>query len=254
MIKAIIVEDDPRHCDRLLGLLKNIDRPIEVLDTCSCISEALLAIEKHHPDLIFLDIQLENGETGFELLKRVHTLDFAVIFTTSHDNRENAIAAIRACALDFLPKPIILTELEAALERFAGNKKIGIEHMRTLKANLELNNPKDGSFWISTDGQDKRVEIENVIYCQSDNEATYFFLEKEIEKSKKQFTSKGIGYWEEVLDMYDIVRIHNRYMVNLKQVVSYMRGEGGVVKLKNGECLPVSKTRKETLLKRLGIK
>lgn len=254
MIKAIIVEDDLGHSGRLLTLLKSTNRPIEVLRTCTSIGEALEAIETYHPELIFLDIQLEDGETGFELLKKVDSVDFEVIFTTSHDNRENAIAAIRACALDFLPKPIRLVELENALERFVGNKKLGIEQIKTLKANLELKNLNEGSFWIFTDGQDKRVDVENVIYCQSSNEATYFFFQKEIEKSKKQLTSKSIGHWEEVLDIYDIVRIHNQYMVNLNQVISYVRGEGGQVKLRTGDFLPVSKSRKEALLKRLGIK
>ena len=254
MLKTIIVEDDHGHSVRLLNLLKNIDRPIEVLQICVSINEALEAIAKYHPELIFLDIQLEEGETGFELLKKVDNLDFEVIFTTSHNSSENAIAAIRACALDFLSKPISLHELESALKRFLGNKKLGIEQIKTLKANLELKNLNEGSFWISVEGQDKRIEVENVIYCKSSNEATYFFLQKEIEKSNKQLTSKSIGQWEKVLDIYDIVRIHNEYMVNLNQVVSYIRGDGGQVKLRNGAFLPVSKTRKETLLKRLGIK
>lgn len=254
MIKAIIVEDDHGHSARLNNLLKNMDRSIEVLEICTSINEALEAIGKHHPELIFLDILLEEGETGFDLLKKADTLDFEVIFTTSHNSSENAIAAIRACALDFLSKPIDPLELENAVERFVGNKKLGIEQIKTLKANLELKNLSESSFWISVEGQDKRVEVENVIYCKSANEATYFFLQKEIEKNKKQLTSKNIGHWEKVLDIYDIVRIHNEYMVNLNHVISYIRGEGGQVKLKNGEFLPVSKTRKENLLKRLGIK
>ena len=180
MLKTIIVEDDHGHSVRLLNLLKNIDRPIEVLQICVSINEALEAIAKYHPELIFLDIQLEEGETGFELLKKVDNLDFEVIFTTSHNSSENAIAAIRACALDFLSKPISLHELESAVERFLGNKKLGIEQIKTLKANLELKNLSQGSFWVSVDGQVKRIEVENVIYCKSSNEATYFFLQNEI--------------------------------------------------------------------------
>ena len=132
MIKAIIVEDDPGHSGRLLALLKNLDRPIEVLQVCTSVNEALGAIEENHPELIFLDIILEEGETGFDLLKKVAVLDFEVIFTTSHNSAENVISAIRACALDFLPKPVIPTELQTAVERFVGNKKLGIEQIKTL--------------------------------------------------------------------------------------------------------------------------
>ena len=254
MIKAIIVEDDPRHSDRLLNLLKSLEKPIEVLQICASVGTALGAINEHRPELVFLDIMLEEGETGFDLLKKVDNLDFEVIFTTSHNSTENVISAIRACALDFLPKPIIPVELQTAVERFLGNKKLGIEQIKTLKANLELKNLNEGSFWISVEGQDKRVEIENVIYCKSSNEATYFFLQKELEKSKKQLTSKNIGHWERVLNIYGIVRIHNEYMVNIKHVISYIRGEGGQVEMKTGEVIPVSKSRKENLLKQLGIK
>lgn len=254
MIKTIIVEDDEGHSERLLGLLKNTDRPIKVLQVCTTINEALEAIGNHHPELVFLDILLDHGETGFDLLKKADNLDFEVIFTTSYNNTENAIAAIRACALDFLPKPVNPFELNAAVERFVGNRRLGVEQIRALKTNLDLQSLSQGSFWIPIDGIDTKIEAENALYCKSANEATFFFLQNEVERRKKHHTSRSIGQWEKILDIYNIVRIHNEYLVNIKHVISYMKGEGGSVKLKSGETLPVSKTRKEMLLKRLGIK
>lgn len=254
MIKSVIVEDDPNHSERLVNLLKRIDQPIEVLSICASVDEAMLAIDKHHPELIFLDIELQGGETGFDLLRKIENLDFDVIFTTFHLNTDNTIAAIRACALDFLPKPVIITELERAVKRFVENKKIGVEQVKTLKANLELKNLNDGSIWIADSGYYLRIEVKNIVYCESDNEATYFYLQTEIEKKKEYLSPKSIGEWERDLNHSDILRIHNEYLVNLKYIVSYIKGEGGSIKMKNGKTLPVSRKKKETLLRRLGIK
>lgn len=254
MIKSIIVEDDPSHSDRLVKLLKKIDVPIEILSVNTNVEATLTSINEYRPELIFLDIELEGSETGFDLLKKIEVLDFDVIFTTSHTNINNAIAAIRACALDFLPKPLIITELERAVKRFMENKKIGIEQVKTLKANLELNNFDDRLIWIATGSHYVKVEINNIIYCESDNEVVHFFLQTAIEGKLQHTSSKSIGEWEKILEHSQVCRIHNQFLVNLKHVVTYTRGDGGLVKMSNGKGLPVSKARKETLLKRLGLK
>ena len=132
MIKSIIVEDDPNYSKSLIELLNSVDEPIEVLATCSNIREAQIAIDKYRPELLFLDIELEGEETGFDLLRRFEKLDFAVIFTTQYNNTSNAINAIRLCALDFLPKPILQKELCDSLKRFIENKKTGISTIITM--------------------------------------------------------------------------------------------------------------------------
>lgn len=255
MIKCIIVEDDPGHRDRLINLLESVSVPIEILGTCQNVDDALKEINQGHPDLIFLDIELEGGETGFDLLRKVANIDFDVIFTTMHVDTDYAIAAIRSCALDFLPKPILKIELENSLKRYQDKNETGIEQVKTLLSNLESDNLDENKYiWIANQSIYTKVEISNIVYCNSENEGTYFHLDNPIEGRTKLYSTISIGKWEKHLEKSGILRIHNRYLVNIKHITNYIRGEGGWVRMKTGNELNVSRKRKEALLKQLGLK
>ncbi len=252
MIKSVIVEDDPKHSSTLAQLLKEIDLHVEVVSICANIKEAEAAISDNGPELVFLDIELEGGENGFDLLKRFDNLNFAVIFTTQFNNTHNAINAIRLCALDFLPKPILREELKTSLNRFIENKLISIERIRTLKMNLELEKNEGKTIWISDTDRSIRVKLDNILYAQSENTTTFFFLISEVHGMKKLTSTINIGKWEQTLERHGFFRIHNRNLVNLEYVIEFARFDN-TVKMVNGTTLSVSKQRKETLLKRLGL-
>ncbi len=217
MIKTIIIEDYPGDSKKLKELLKHTDSSVEVVAECTNAESAFREMSVLKPDLIFLDIDLGAGETGFDLLKKFDKPDFAVIFTTQHNNTNNAIRAIRSCALDFLPKPVMQAELEEALLRFHENSSKGPDQVKTLVRNIRTENKWIEEVWISgTDGK-TRVELKDVIYCQSQNSYTTFQLTP-IHKVEKCTSSVSIKDWEHSLLNSDMCRIHNRYLVNLKFV------------------------------------
>ena len=85
MIRTIII-DDEQHCiDRLKRLLnEHCASSVEVTGTFQFFEEGVTAIKKLQPDLLFLDVQLQD-KTGFDLLQEFDEINFEVIFTTAHE-------------------------------------------------------------------------------------------------------------------------------------------------------------------------
>src|SRR5688500_1815420 len=111
MITATIVDDEPYCCESLATLLEKYCPEVKVLDICYSAADALQSIHQQKPQILFLDIEMPDM-TGFDLLERIPSTDFKLIFTTSHD--QYAIKAIRFSALDYLLKPIDRDDLKNA--------------------------------------------------------------------------------------------------------------------------------------------
>ena len=114
MLKAIIIDDEIHCIDTLSILLADYCPEVTVLEKCNSAKRGLEAIEKHQPDLVFLDIEMP-VMNGFELLEQFKQIHFSVVFTTSYD--QYAIKAIRFSALDYLLKPIDPKELITAVHK-----------------------------------------------------------------------------------------------------------------------------------------
>jgi two-component system, LytTR family, response regulator len=254
MIKSIIVEDDPIYSRHLADMLNKYKNQIEILSVCRNVAEAINAISNFNPELIFLDIELEGGETGFDLLKQLNKIDFNVIFTTSHI--DDHINEIRMCGIGFIVKPYIQSELDELIDKYIDSK----QHMRefgqinTLKGNLHAESTDDKFIWIANGSKLTKVEINNIIYCKSDDPVTNIILNFPIDGEKKLVSSDSIKEFENYFKNTSIIRIHNRFLVNTKYIKTYTRGDGGFVILNNNESIDVSKTYKPDFLKRMGIK
>ena len=125
MLKALIVDDEPKARENLEILLHDFVDGVEVVALCENISEAIEAVRLHSPDVVFLDIQLQR-ETGFDLLTRLKDINFEVIFTTAYT--EYAIKAFKFSAIDYLLKPIDIDELKksvAKVEKRVNNNMTG---------------------------------------------------------------------------------------------------------------------------------
>ena len=114
MIKAILIEDEVNAASALKKMLKIIAPEIAIINEATNVKEAVQVINVSQFDLLFLDIQLKDGN-AFELLDQCSNLNFSILFTTAYN--EYAIKAIKYSALDYLLKPINPEELEQALEK-----------------------------------------------------------------------------------------------------------------------------------------
>ena len=111
MIKSIII-DDEQHCiDALVTDLAKNCTNVEVIAKCVSAKEGILAIKKHKPRLIFLDVEMP-WMNGFEMLEMLDHIDFCIIFTTAYD--KFAAKAFRISAVDYLLKPVDAEDLKSS--------------------------------------------------------------------------------------------------------------------------------------------
>jgi two-component system LytT family response regulator len=243
-MRAIII-DDEQHCREGLSImLKKYCEGVELETACSDGPSGIAAIEKHHPDLVFLDIEMP-GMNGFEMLQQCINCDFKIIFTTAYN--EYAIQAIRHSALDYLLKPVSKAELVQAVERarmaLVPEQSAGVGKLLSMLAGQK----DKGKIALPTMEGLLLVEVSDILYCESESAYTKFYF-----TDKKSITvSKVLKDAEALLEGKGFFRAHNSYLINLQYVQRYIRGNGGEVIMADGKNIPVSRTRRQDFLNRL---
>lgn len=248
MIRSIII-DDEQHCIRaLLNDLQQNCPLVEVLDTCNSAKEGMLSIKKHKPDLIFLDVEMP-WMNGFEMLELLGDLNSSIIFTTAHD--EFAAKAFRISAVDYLLKPVDANDLKAAVQKVERKMSEGgsLEHIANLLRNIKQ---PSGSQKIALPQREgyEFVEVSSILYCKAEGAYTKVWLEDK----RSMLISRALGDVEELLPPDMFQRIHHSSLVNISYISQFLRTDGGYVVLDNGEKLAVSKSKKDSLMERLGLK
>ena len=240
MIKTILIDDEPDARAALRSLLGRLPDAPAVVGEADTIERALDLIGTEQPDLIFLDVQLEAERTGFDLLARLPDLTAEVIFVTAYN--EYAVRAFQMAAFGYLLKPVQLDELKEVVERFRQQ-----HHLRTGDAprtQVLLDNRRDGAVQklvVSNVNGFRVLTLDEIVYLRGEVNYTRFFLES----GEKIMVSKTLRDYEKILTDFGYFRVHQSYLINLRHVVEYRRGEGGTVVLSNGNEVDVSRRRKK---------
>lgn len=248
MIRAILI-DDEQHCLKSLqNDLKKYCPSVSIVDSCSNGKEGILSIKKHHPDLVFLDVQMP-WMSGFEMLEILEEVDFSIIFTTAHD--EFAARAFRISAIDYLLKPIDSADLQEAVRKVENkmNSGNGLQHINTFLENIRKPSGNQKIALPQREGYEF-VDVSSIVYCYAEGAYTKIF----IADKKAMLISKTLGDIEELLPPEIFQRIHHSTLVNVNYILQFLRTDGGNVVLKTGEKLAVSKSKKDNLLEKLGLK
>lgn len=248
MTRSIVI-DDEQHCIRaLLNDLQQNCPSVEVLDTCNSAKEGMLAIKKHKPDLIFLDVEMP-WMNGFEMLELLGDLNSSIIFTTAHD--EFAAKAFRISAVDYLLKPVDANDLMSAVQKVERklNEGKSLDHITNLLRNIKQPT-KDQKIALPHREGYEFVEVSSILYCLAEGAYTKVLLENK----RSMLISRSLGDVEELLPPDMFQRIHHSSLVNVSFISQFLRTDGGYVVLNNGERLAVSKSKKDGLLERLGLK
>ncbi len=236
-IRAILVEDEPSGMDNLRWKLQNNCPEVEIVAECTNGKEAIRAIKRHLPDLLFLDIRL-GDMSGFDVLDAIKHPTFELIFTTSYD--EYAIQAIKNSALDYLLKPIDEDELLDAVGKARSKQKSG-----GASATAETAAQNRFGFPISTGQQ--FVDLSEVIYAQAEDNVALVYIKDQ----KPLKISRSLGWLEEELADNGFCRIHHSYLINLHCMTEYIRNEGGFVIMQGGKAISISRRRKDDFLSAL---
>jgi two-component system LytT family response regulator len=246
MIKAIIIDDEKNALEMLEWQLQTYCPQVQIVELCNNADEGIAAIQKHHPQLVFLDIEMPK-KNGFEVILAFPEPKFDVIFTTAYD--QFAIKAFKFSAFDYLLKPIDADDLLTAIQRY--EKK---QHHHELKDQLEIllqqyKQPQavPRKIPFSTLEGIVFVKPETIVHCESSsNYTTLFFTDK-----TKLIISKTLKEVEDMLEKYDFFRVHNSHLINIEQIDRYVKGDGGFVLMSDGSQIPIARLRKDVFMEML---
>jgi two-component system, LytTR family, response regulator len=242
MIRAIIIDDEKTSRDALLGLITRYCNNVTIVDQANGYKSGIEAIEKHNPDLVFLDIQMPDG-SGFQLLEDVKEINFEIIFTTAFD--QYAIKAIKYSALDYLLKPIVPSDLVTAIQKVE-KKKSGPEINSSIKVLLDnlKSKTEPKKMVLSTLDQIHVVEIEDIVRCESDDCYTKFIFND----GKVLLICKTLKEYDTLLEEQNFLRPHKSHLINIKYITGYLKNDGGCILMSDGMKIPVSRRKKDKVM------
>lgn len=241
MIKALVVDDESCIREIIQMFLEIYFPQVVVVAQVESVEEAIGAIEKHQPQLVFLDIEIKGG-TGFQVLQKLKKRDFKIIFVTAHN--EFAIQAIKFSAIDYLMKPINEFEFKVGVDRAL--QEIEKQEIQS-SVDLLLNNYQDRSdkkLVLRTAKELVMVNVSQIVRCQADNVYTTFFLES----GEKVVVSKSLADYTPLLEPFGFIRTHQSHLVNLNYIKKLDKSDGGFLLLKNNAEIPISVRRKQIIL------
>ena len=242
--RVIIVEDEKKARSFLKKLVQLECKALEVVGEAGTVESAIELIKRLKPDIVFLDIQL-GSKLSFEVLNDVDFEDFKIIFVTAY--REYALEAFRFSAVDYLQKPIDPDLLVKAVERATSqiDEKLLKDDLQALIHNLSAESPKDRKLVLNTMEAAHIISVKDIIFCQSEGNYTRIFLENE----KQILTSRTLKEYETQLAGSGFMRVHKSYVINLDQLSTFNKKEGGFLEMKDGTRIPLAVRKKEEFLK-----
>ncbi len=245
MIRAAIIEDEQQLCETNELLLKENFPNIEIVGTAKTVEGAIKVIKETSPQLVLLDIELEDGNI-FQVLQKCKPYTFKPVFITAYN--QYAIKAIKFSAIDYILKPVneyeFCNAIQMALDR------IEMEEVNAQTDNFMehyQNGSKSKKMVLRTSDIIHIVNIDDVMYCKSDNSYTSFFL-----KDKKEIiVSKSMKEYAELLEEYNFLRPHQSYLVNLNHITKIDKADGGAIVMETGAEIPISTRRKQLIMDKM---
>ena len=241
-IKVGVIDDEQYSVESLVLHINKLFPDFEIAIKCTRPTEALEFLKTNTIDLLFLDVEMPRMN-GFEFLDQFEVLPFDVIFITAYS--QYALQAFKANAINYLLKPIDEQELQEVVEGWLAAKKSlnGKKDIENLLEELKKQGILNNKIAVPiTDGVEF-IEVTKIIYCQSQNNYTYIYLEED----KEVLISKTLKEVEKVLDNYLFVRVHQSYLINPNYMQKYIRNDGGYVVMSNGKSIPISNTKKKLI-------
>lgn len=233
-LKVAIIDDEKHAVETLMFDIKEYSSDdVEIVFTTTSPVEGAKLLRSEKPDLLFLDVNMP-GLSGLDLVELIHDLPTSVIFTTAH--AEYAVKAVETMASGYLLKPVNPDELQRIIEKVKAEKKTKIAEQ-----------PMNGKIPVPDVDGIELVPWNEIIYCKSDSN----YCELNLTGSRKIVASKTLKYFESNLPSTQFIRIHKSYLINLQHIKKYLKREGGELLMSNGKVVPVSRTSRDEILKRI---
>lgn len=246
-MKTVIIDNERDPREALKAMIAYFCPELEVIAEADGVESGLALLEKTQPDLLFLDVEMDDG-TGIDLLRRLGKVDFHVVFYTAFD--KYAIDAIRLSAVDYLLKPVDGPDLQNAIARIReleqpADLKTSIESLTYNYGEREKNDKK----LILKDKENIYIlNIPDIIRLEGEGSYSTFYTQN----GEQYVVSKNLKTYEKLLLEKGFFRSHTSHLINLEFVRKISRKEGDLIVMTDNSQVPLARRRKEELFRLLG--
>jgi two-component system LytT family response regulator len=255
-VRVLIVDDEPLARQRIEDLLTH-EEGVEIVGTADNGLAAVEALRRLRPDIVFLDVQMP-GKTGLEVARTIGPDQMpATIFVTAYD--QHALQAFDLAALDYLVKPFDDERFEEAFRR--ARRLVELHDLRRLHERLltvlhEAELPAAPAGFIERIPVESRGKVRFIPVADIDYIAASGPYAELVVGTKRHLIREAMQTLETRLDPQRFMRIHRSAIVQLDRVDTLLKGAGGdyEVQLTNGTRLRVSRSHREELEQRLGMR
>lgn len=245
-LKTLIVDDEQDAVSFIASIIGEYCPRLEVIGTASSARDGVKIILEQSPDLVFLDVEMPHG-SGFDLLQQFPEKSFDVIFITAFNHY--AIRAIKFSAVDYILKPINISEFREAVEKVIHKRNTDQNRNASYTSLLEnLQTAQPSRLAIPTSEGMEYLDTHDIVRIEADRSYSWFFLVN----SRKILVSRNLKEYQELLGDLNFFRPHNSHLINLGHVKKYIRHEGGIIEMKDGSQVPLSKPRRDFFLSHMG--
>ncbi|MCC6702355.1 MAG: response regulator transcription factor [Fluviicola sp.] len=248
-MKAILVDDSPQARKLLRLMLKELAPTVEVIAELEDATEGLRKVKLMQPDVVFLDIEMP-GKSGLQMAEELveSGCTSAIVFTTAYN--AYAINAFRLSAVDYLLKPIQEEQLLESIAKVKERLKFQdtAVQLKALSKNLKAEKPD--VLCVPVQGGYEYMSLKDILFLEADGS----YVRIVCVNGKHKLVAKNLKYFENSLQgAGNFVRVHRSYSVNMDEVSAYIKSDGGNLELRSGKVIPVSRERKQAVLKYLNL-
>jgi len=238
MLKILIVEDEELAANRLVSQLNKVCPDCSILTITKSVKETVRWLSDHHPDLIFMDIQLSDG-LCFSVFDRIQ-VNSPIIFTTAYD--QYAIEAFKVNSIDYLLKPIKTTDLEKSLHKFKSLKSAFMVDIDQLLAAYRRESPTfKERFLIRLGDVLKKVNTTDCAYFFAKDKGVYLVTFDD----KKYPIDDSLDSLEKQLNPDLFFRINRSFLINIHAIDEMTAWSRSRIKL---ELSPKAFSKADTLV------
>ncbi|MBK7809196.1 MAG: response regulator transcription factor [Saprospiraceae bacterium] len=243
-IKILVIDNEQPIRKAMVKMIEHFNTDDQyVIFEAEGVRTGIDAIQQINPDILFLDIELDDG-LAFDIFKEVNDLQAQLIFTTAHNHY--AVRAFEYSALDYLLKPISPSLLNNVLIKAMQNiDKVNLKsQIQIMLDTINKNQTHEQKIALKDINGIKITKIKDILYCEANGPYTTFFIENE----KEVTVSKNLKEYEVLLGALNFVRCHHSYLVNLGKVKSIDKTDGLTIHLENNAQIPISFRKKDEIL------
>ncbi len=228
MIKAVIIEDESLAAKRLEALIKKCNKDIEIMSVLSSVKTTVKWFSQNQqPDLIFMDIHLEDG-LSFSIFEQCK-VTAPVIFTTAFD--EYTIKAFKVNSIDYLLKPINMDDLSLSLEKYQRLKTQfstgSIDIQSILGAFVPKEDQYKSRFLVSEGSNYLTVELQEIAYFFAEDKFAFLVTKK----GKRYIIDLTLDKLSGVLNPKAFYRINRQFIITTSCIDNMIKYSANKLKL-----------------------